>query len=56
MTQSEWCCFCGGECLPDPVRDPVTVSWVGAGAPVFCSTRCMDAADEMRIDAAGNTP
>ena len=46
------CDFCGAPVIV-PVRDPVAVSWIGSGASTWCSTRCMTADAQARINAAG---
>lgn len=48
------CDHCDRPITGTPVRDPVAVSWIGAGAPTFCSAACIDAADEAAIDAEAN--
>ena len=44
------CDWCAGPIL-EPVRDPVTVSWLGDGAPTWCSTACMESQSEHAINA-----
>lgn len=46
------CDFCERP-VATPIRDPEAVSWLGDGAATFCSTDCLDAYDEHRINAAG---
>lgn len=48
-----WCDGCGEEITEDPVTDPVTVSWLGRGAPSFCCRWCLEAREERAIDAEG---
>jgi hypothetical protein len=50
------CAECGDPILGEPVTDPESLAWLGAGAPRFCSLACREAADEARIDAFGNGP
>ena len=50
---SDICIQCGEVILGRLVRDPVAVSWLGAGAPAFCSVRCWDASEQHAIDAEG---
>lgn len=49
-----WCDLCGEEITGDTVSDPVTVSWIGAGAPTFCCQWCLEARELQDINADGN--
>jgi len=49
-----WCDFCDEEITGDAVVDPVTVSWIGEGAPKFCCVWCLEARELRAINAAGN--
>ena len=49
------CAECGGPILGEPITDPETRAWLGEGAGVYCSLVCIEAHDEARINAFGNT-
>lgn len=49
-----WCDHCGEEITGDPVTDPVTVSWIGDGAPRFCCVWCLEAREQRAINAAAS--
>ena len=44
------CVQCDRVITGEPVRDPETAAWLGAGAPTFCSTDCRAAYDEARMN------
>jgi len=48
-----WCVQCNRPIKGEPVRDPETASWI-AGAPTFCSTDCLAAYDERRMNRDEN--
>lgn len=51
--RATFCAWCD-ESVLTPVRDEVAVSWLGDEASTWCSTKCMQADAEKRINAQGN--
>ena len=53
MSAQVYCDQCGEQITGDPAQDPVAVSWLGAGAPKFCSVWCLIVSERRAIDAEG---
>jgi len=56
MLGGDACDWCERDITGPAVRDPEWVAWLGDSAPPFCSKACLDAHDEHRQNADGNTP
>ena len=53
MSTLIFCDYCSDVIAGDPVRDPVSVSWIDQGAAWFCSVECWESSELRAIDAEG---
>jgi len=48
------CDWCDHDITGTPVRNDVAHSWLGRGAPTYCTTGCLTAAEDAAIEAEAN--